>query len=97
MRVKMHKELTLLIPDSLFSDLESRAKEQRVSVEALCFSLLSGNEFSDGLVEPQFYSSLNHETMRKEVGKVLESSLPPQEIRRRINKLEFEISRRYIR
>lgn len=93
----MNKELTLLIPDSLFSNLEGRAREQGVSIETFCFSLLSGNEISDGLADPQFYSSLNLETMRKEVGKVLESTLPPQEIRRRVNILEFQISRRYIR
>jgi hypothetical protein len=95
MRVIMNKELTLLIPDSLLLQLELRAREQGVSVETLCLSLLSGVKQEEDLVDPSYYRSLSHTGMRQEVNKVIESSLPSEEIRRRLNNLEFEISRRY--
>jgi hypothetical protein len=91
----MNKELTLLIPDSLLLQLELRAREQGVSTETLCLSLLSGVKQEEDLVDPSYYRSLSHTHMRQEVNKVIESSLPAEEIRRRLNNLEFEISRRY--
>ena len=91
----MNKELTLLIPDSLLLQLELRAREQGVSVETLCLSLLPGVKQEEDLVDPSYYRSLSHTGMRQEVNKVIESSLPSEEIRRRLNNLEFEISRRY--
>ena len=93
----MYKELPLLVPDSLFSSLEQQAKERGVSLEALCLSLLSGQKQEETLVDPAYYASLGHGDMRQEVRKVIESALPPDEVRRRVNKLEFQISRRYIR
>jgi hypothetical protein len=35
--------------------------------------------------------------LRKEVRKVIESDLTKEEVRKRVNALEFQISRRYIR
>jgi hypothetical protein len=93
----MLKELTLLVPGSLLSSLEEQAKERGVSLEALCLSLLSGEKQEETLVDPAFYASLNLDVMRKEVRKVIESDLPTEETRRRVNQLEFQISRRYIR
>jgi hypothetical protein len=91
----MNKELTLLIPDSLLLRLELKARAQGVSIETFCLSLLSCEKQEDGLVDPSYYRSLSHTNMREEVNKVIESSLPAEEVRRRLNKLEFEISRRY--
>jgi len=91
----MNTELTLQIPDSLLLRLENQAREQGVSLETLCLSLLSGLSEEGGLVDPLFYQSLDHVRMRHEVTKVIGSSLPSQEVRKRLNKLEFEISRRY--
>jgi hypothetical protein len=93
----MLKELTLLVPGSLLSSLNEKAIEQGVSLETLCLSLLSGEKQEETLVDPSFYASLNLDVMRKEVRKVIESGLPPEETRRRVNQLEFQISRRYIR
>jgi hypothetical protein len=93
----MYKELPLLVPDSLFSSLEQQAKEQGVSLEALCLSLLSGQKQEETLVDPAYYASLGHDGMRKEIRKVIESALPSEEAKRRVNQLEFQISRRYIR
>lgn len=93
----MLEELTLLVPGSLLSSLKAQAIEQGVSLEALCLSLLSGEKQEETLVDPSFYASLNLDTMRKEVRKVIESNLPVEETRRRVNQLEFQISRRYIR
>jgi hypothetical protein len=91
----MNKELTLLIPDSLLLQLELRARAQGVSIETLCLTLLSNVKQEEDLVDPSYYQSLSHTGMRQEVSKVIESSLPAEDIRRRLNKLEFEISRRY--
>jgi hypothetical protein len=91
----MNRELTLLIPDSLLLQLELRAREQGVSIETLCLSLLSGVKQEEDLVDPSYYRSLSHTHMRQEVNKIIESSLSAEEIRKRLNKLEFEISRRY--
>ena len=95
MRVKLNKELTLLIPDSLLLQLELRAREQGVSTETLCLSLLSSVKQEEDLVDPLYYQSLSHSSMRLEVNKVIQSPLSPEEVRKRLNRLEFEISRRY--
>jgi hypothetical protein len=93
----MLKELTLLVPGSLLSSLNEQAIERGVSLEALCLSLLSGEKQEETLVDPAFYASLNLDVMRNEVKKLIESDLPSEETRRRVNQLEFQISRRYIR
>jgi hypothetical protein len=96
MRVTTNSELTLLIPDSLLLQLELKARAQGVSLENLCLDLLSGEkQETENLVDPSFYPSLSHILAREEVNKVIQSSLPAEEIRRRVNRLEFEISRRY--
>lgn len=91
----MNRELTLLIPDSLLLQLELKARAQGVSLETLCLGLLSSDKPEDDLVDPSYYSSLSHANMRVELNKVIESSLSPQEIRKRLNSLEIQISRRY--
>ena len=93
----MNKELALQIPDSLLFRLELQAREQRVSLEALCLSLLSGAKREETLVEPEFYRSLSHENMRSELRKVMESDLPLHDKKKRIVGLESCISRRYLR
>ena len=96
----MTTELTLQVPLSLLTSLERKAIGQGVSLETLCLTLLSEEESTqeeDTLVDPRFYSYLNHNTMREEVQKVIQSSLPQDEVQRRINKLEFQITRRYIK
>lgn len=93
----MSKELNLVLSDSLLSFLEAKAKEQGVSVEALCISLFEEKKQEEELIEPVFYQSLTHADMRKEIQKVIKSGLPSFEIRRRVNSLELQISRRYIR
>lgn len=93
----MYRDLNLQIPDSLFQVLEIKAKEQGVSFEALCLSLLSEENDEKDLVEPRYYESLNLEVLRKEIHKVIESALPKEEVRKRLNAIEFQISRRYIR
>lgn len=93
----MNQELILVLSDSLLSFLNNKAEEQGVSVEALCASILEERKQEEGLVEPVFYQSLTHEDMRREIRKVIKSALPSQEIRRRVNHLELQMSRRYIR
>jgi hypothetical protein len=93
----MYRDLNLKIPDSLFFQLERKAEEQGVSLEAFCFSLLSEENNGGDLVDPTYYQSLNLDVLRKEVRKVIESDLPKEEVRKRVNALEFQISRRYIR
>jgi hypothetical protein len=93
----MTRELNLNIPDSLLFSLERKALEQGISLEVLCLSLLSSTKQGETLVDPDYYSSLSHGEMRLEVRKVIESGLPREEARRRVNQLEFQISRRYIR
>lgn len=92
----MYRDLNLKIPDSLFYHLERQAEEQGVSLETLCFSLLSG-EKQESLVDPTYYQSMTLDILRKEIRKVVESDLPKEEVRKRVNALEFQISRRYIR
>jgi hypothetical protein len=93
----MYRDLNLRIPETLFFHLETQAEEQGVSLEALCFSLLSGQKQDSSLVEPTYYQSMTLDVLRKEVRKVIESELPSEEVRKRVNALEFQISRRYIR
>ena len=92
----MFRDLNLRIPEALLFQLEKPAEEQGVSVESLCFSLLSGQK-QESLVDPTYYPSLTLEVLRSEVRKVIESDLPPEETRKRVNSIEFHISRRYIR
>lgn len=92
----MYRDLNLRIPETLFFHLERQAEEQGVSFEALCFSLLSG-EKQDSLVDPAYYESMTLDILRKEIRKVVESDLSKEEVRKRVNALEFQISRRYIR
>ena len=96
-RVKMHRDLNLRLPETLFFHLERQAEEQGVSLEELCFSLLSGQKQDSSLIEPSFYPSLQLDVLRKEIRKVIESNLPAEEVRRRVNAIEFQVSRRYIR
>lgn len=93
----MAKEISLVLSDSLLSYLDTRAQEQSVSLEALCLSLLEKENQEENLIEPSFYQSLTHEDMREEIKRVIKSSLPSHEIRKRVNNLEMQISRRYIR
>jgi hypothetical protein len=93
----MHRDLNIRIPDSLFFHLERKAEEQGISLEALCTSLLSGETNGEDLVDPNYYQSLNLDVLRKEIRKVIESDLSKEEVRKRVNALEFQISRRYIR
>ena len=94
---QMNRDLNLSIPDSLLLSLEQKAIEQGVSLDALCLSLLSGNKIGESLIDPSYYASLSHTDMRAEVRRVIESGLPREEVRSRVNKLEVQISRRYIR
>ena len=93
----MHRDLNLRIPEALFFHLEMQAEEQGVSLETLCFSLLSGQKQEDSLVDPTYYQSMTLDILRKEIRKVIESDLAKEEVRKRVNALEFQISRRYIR
>ena len=93
----MHRELNLQIPDSLLFRLERQAEEQGVSLEALCLSLLSGENNEGSLIDPSYYQSVNLDILRKEIRRVIESGLSKEEVRKRVNALEFQISRRYIR
>lgn len=93
----MYRELTLKLPDSLLFTLENKASEQGVSLEALCLSLLSERNDEGSLTDPNYYGSLNLENLRKEVHKVIESGLPREEVRKRLNTIDFYISKRYIR
>jgi hypothetical protein len=96
-RVKMHRDLNLRLPETLFFHLERKAEEQGISLEELCFSLLSGQKQDSSLIEPSFYPSLQLDVLRQEIRKVIESELPAEEVRKRVNAIEFQISRRYIR
>ncbi len=93
---QMYRDLNLRIPDSLFFHLEKQAEEQGVSLEAFCFSLLSG-EKQESLADPNYYQSMTLGDLRKEIRKVVESDLTKEEVRKRVNTIEFQISRRYIR
>ena len=93
----MYRDLNLRIPEALFFHLERQAEEQGVSFEAFCFSLLSGEKQEASLVDPTYYQSMTLDVLRKEIRKVVESDLTKEEVRKRVNALEFQISRRYIR
>ncbi len=93
----MFRDLNLRLPETLFFHLERQAEEQGISLEELCFSLLSGQKQDSSLIEPSFYPSLQLDVLRKEIRKVIESDLPAEEVRKRVNAIEFQISRRYIR
>lgn len=92
----MYRDLNLRIPETLFFHLERQAEEQGVLLETLCTSLLSGENNEGELVDPSYYQSLNLDVLRKEIRKVIESGLTKEEVRKRVNALEFEISRRYV-
>ena len=93
----MYRDLTIRIPDSLLFQLERQAEEAGVSLETHCLSLLTGENNEGDLVDPNYYQSLSLDVLRKETRKVIESELPREEVRKRVNALEFQISRRYIR
>ena len=93
----MEKEIYLTVPNSLYYSLLREADEQGVSFDSLCLSLLSGKEEEKVLVDPAFYTNLSHSAMRSEIRKVIESDLPSEEVRRRVNHLELQVTRRYIR
>ena len=93
----MYRDLNIRLPETLLFHLEMQAEEQGVSLETLCFSLLSGQKQEDSLVDPTYYQSMTLDILRKEVRKVIESDLTKEEVRKRVNALEFQISRRYIR
>jgi len=93
----MYRDLNLRIPSALLFSLERRATEQGLSLDELCLSLLSGQEMEKTLVDPDFYSYLSHADLRSEIRLVIESTLPTQETRKRVNALQFLITKRYIR
>jgi|LakMenEpi03Aug12_release.lakeMendotaPanAssembly.Ray.scaffolds.fasta_scaffold1719408_1 hypothetical protein len=93
----MYRDLNLRLPETLFFHLERQAEEQGVSFDSLCFSLLSGQKQESFLVDPSYYESMTLDILRKQIRKVVESDLPKEEVRKRVNALEFQISRRYIR
>ena len=93
----MYRDLNIRLPETLLFNLEMQAEEQGVSLETLCFSLLSGQKQEDSLVDPTYYQSMTLDILRKEIRKVIESDLAKEEVRKRVNALEFQISRRYIR
>jgi len=94
---KMYRDLNLRLPDSLLFQLEEQAEERGLSLESLCLSLLSGRNNEGDLIDPNYYQSLNLNILRKEIPKVIESNLKKDEVRKRVNALEVQISRRYIR
>jgi len=94
---QMYRDLNLRLPDSLLLQLERQAEQQGVSLETLCTSLLSGENDEGGLVDPNYYQSINLDVLRKEIRKVIESNLSREEVKKRVAALEFQISRRYIR
>lgn len=93
----MYRDLNLRIPETLFFHLERQAEEQGVTFETLCFSLLSGEKPETSLVDPTYYQSMTLDILRKEIRNVVESDLSKEEVRKRVNALEYQISRRYIR
>jgi len=92
----MGKDLHLKIPEDLFYELMQQANDQGVSLDALCFSLLSGQKQDSSLIDPVFYESVAMESLRSEIRKVIESDLTKEEVRKRVNAIEFQISRRYM-
>ena len=94
MRVS-HQDLNLQIPNSLFLELEKQAKAQGSSLEEFCLLLLS-QEQEETLFNPDFYQSLPLDCLRKEIPKVVSSTLPAEQMKRRVKSLNFEISRRFV-
>lgn len=92
----MYRDLNLRLPGSLLFQLETQAEEQGVSLETLCISLLSGENCEGSLIDPNYYQSLSLSILRKEIPKVIESNLSKEEVRKRVNALDFQVSRRYI-
>ena len=90
------RDLNLSIPTTLLFSLETRAANLGVSIESLCLSLLSEEEREKSLIEPDFYSTLNHSSLRDEIRVVITSALPMQDIKRRVNQLQTLITKRYI-
>jgi|LakMenE01Jun11ns_1017448.scaffolds.fasta_scaffold9772789_2 hypothetical protein len=84
------KEVNLQIPDSLFLSLTRKAKQQGVSIEALCVSLLEGEQV---FVEPSLYPSMGNGDLRTEIQKLMQSSLPKDEVNKRVRKLEAQLLR----
>jgi hypothetical protein len=93
---QMYEELTLLLPGSLLSSLEKQAGEQGISLDLLCFRLLSGYKQEEKNIDPEFYTSLGYSEIKSEIRKVMESDLPRHEAKKRITALEFQITRRYM-
>lgn len=94
----MTRDLNIDVPDSLFSLLLEKARQQGISVEMLCLSILEKTCEEEGaFIDPKLYQSLNLDVLRREIQQVVGSGLPPETIRKRVNALDFEISRRYIR
>ena len=92
----MYEELTLLLPGSLLNSLEKQAREQGISLQNLCFLLLSGQKEEENIVDPDFYASLGYSDVKTEIRKVMESDLPRHEIKKRVVALEHQIARRYM-
>jgi hypothetical protein len=76
----MYRDLNLRIPEALFFHLERQAEEQGVSLEALCFSLLSG-EKTESLMDPTYYQSMNLDVLRREIRTALEFQISRRYIR----------------
>jgi hypothetical protein len=91
----MTKDINLQVPDSLHERLLTEAKEQGVSLEALCLSLLemSPKRESSTLVEPSMYPYLANGELRSEILKVLQSDLSKEEVKRRVHRLKTQIVR----
>ena len=93
---RMEKDLHLSIPEALFYELVRKAGESGISLDSLCTSLLSGQKQEESLIDPLFYESIAMESLRSEIRKVIESGLAKEEVRKRVNAIEFQISRRYM-
>jgi phenylalanyl-tRNA synthetase beta subunit len=93
----MYRDLNLQIPEALYSSLKLQAVRQGVSLDTLCLSLLSEEREEGPLEDPNYYQSMTLDTLRKEIKRVIGSDLSHDEVKKRVNTLEFQISRRYIR
>ena len=96
MEIAMYRDLNLRIPESLLFKLEGESESKGMSLETYCLSLLGG-ENNENPIDPTYYQSMTLDILRKEIRKVIESDLSKEEVRKRVNALEFQISRRYIR
>jgi len=86
----MTTEIKLLLPNSLVESLAQKAKNQGVSLEALCASLL---EEKNALTDPTIYSSLSNQDIKLEMKKIMSSDLGKEEKNRRIKILEHQVLR----